>query len=91
VPAETLNALAGDYDFGGGHRLAVRVEKNGLVVQATGEQAVFGFAKGKPLAVLASSASDFYLPGRSPTRLSFAEGGRLVLNPGRWAQAGIRK
>lgn len=91
VPAETLKAWEGDYDFGGGHRLAVRVEKDGLVVQATGEQALFGFAKGKPLTVLASSASDFYLPGRSPTRLSFADGGRLVLNPGRWGQAGIRK
>ncbi len=91
VAAETLKALEGDYDFGGGHRLAVKVAGDGLVVQATGEQPVFGFAKGKPQAVLALSASQFYLPGRSPTRLDFAADGRLILNPGRWAQAGLRK
>jgi len=95
VPAtpgdDTLRALEGDYDFGGGHRLTVKAEKDGLVVRASGDAAVFGFAKGKPSAVLAISASDFYLPARSPTRLSFAGDGRLVLNPGRWSQTGVRK
>lgn len=91
IAAETLKAHEGDYDFGGGHRLVVKAEKDGLVVQAGGEQAVFGFARGKPQAVLALSASDFFLPARSPTRLSFAADGRLVLNPGRWAQSGVRK
>jgi hypothetical protein len=72
-----------------GARLAVRVEKDTLVVEAVGPWAVLDFDKGKPVVLDAVSESEFQAPISEHTRLSFA-GDRVVLNPGPWQIEGTR-
>ena len=75
--------------------LRVKVEGNGLSVEAVGGRRVFDFGPGRPTPVIALSNTDFYADGRSATRLVFTTdpAGKVsgaVLNPGRWEQRGVR-
>ena len=72
-----------------GARIAVRVVKGELVVEAIGDWSVLDFEKGKPVTLNPLSASEFQLGAGEHTRLGFAPG-RVVLNPGPWQIEGTR-
>jgi CubicO group peptidase (beta-lactamase class C family) len=72
-----------------GARLAVRVVKDALVVEAVGDWSVLDFEKGQPATLRPVSASEFQLETGERTRLGFAPG-RVVLNPGPWQIEGTR-
>ena len=55
----------------------------------------FDFGKDDPAKLLSLSDSEFYVPGRCMTRLSFVRdpSGKVIgtiVNPGPWQQAGTR-
>jgi L-aminopeptidase/D-esterase-like protein len=75
--------------------LRVRHEGQSLSVEAIGGRQVFEFVRGKPLAVIPLSSTEFYVDGRYRTRIAFVRdaAGRVsgaVLNPGPWEQSGVR-
>jgi L-aminopeptidase/D-esterase-like protein len=75
--------------------LDVRVEGAKLVIEAVGRRPLFEFEVGKPVAVVPSSDSTFYVDGRYRTQIAFTTdaAGRAsgaVLNPGLWEQKGVR-
>jgi hypothetical protein len=75
--------------------LRVRVQGDGLVVEAIGGRQVFEFQRAKPLVVIPYSGTEFYVDGRYHTRIAFTEDstGKVsgaVLNPGRWQQKGVK-
>jgi CubicO group peptidase (beta-lactamase class C family) len=75
--------------------LQVRIDAGKLVIEATGPWPVLDFEKGKPVAVMAASANEFYVDGGDHTRIAFVRdsAGKVsgaVLNPGRWEQKGVR-
>jgi membrane-associated protease RseP (regulator of RpoE activity) len=75
--------------------LQVRVEDGKLVIEAVGGRQVFEFEMGKPIAVVPTSDSVFYVVGRYRTQIAFTKdaSGRVsgaVLNPGPWEQRGVR-
>jgi CubicO group peptidase (beta-lactamase class C family) len=72
-----------------GAQLEVRVDKEGLAVEAVGPWSVLDFDKGKTIRMNAISASEFQYDSGEHTRLSFA-GDRVVLNPGPWQIEGVR-
>lgn len=75
--------------------LKVNVRDGALTIAATGGERVFGFEGAKPTVVRPLSDTEFYVPGRYPTRIAFTKdsAGKVVdavLNPGRWEQRGTR-
>jgi peptidase S58-like protein/PDZ domain-containing protein len=75
--------------------LEVRVEDGKLVIEAVGGRQIFEFETGKPIAVVPSSDSSFYVDGRYHTQIAFTKeaSGRVsgaVLNPGAWEQRGVK-
>jgi CubicO group peptidase (beta-lactamase class C family) len=78
-----------------GAQLQVRVEDGKLLVAATGTWPILDFDRGKPLALRAISASEFYVDGGDHTRLAFIVDGagkatQAILNPGPWELPGAR-
>jgi CubicO group peptidase (beta-lactamase class C family) len=78
-----------------GIELQIRIEAGKLVVEETGPWPVLDFEKGKPVAVMAASDSEFYVDGGDHTKIAFTRdsAGKVsgaVLNPGRWEQKGVR-
>jgi membrane-associated protease RseP (regulator of RpoE activity) len=75
--------------------LRVRVQGDGLVVEAIGGRQFFEFQHAKPRAVIPYSDTEFYVDGRYHTRIAFTKDatGKVsgaVLNPGRWEQKGVK-
>jgi L-aminopeptidase/D-esterase-like protein len=75
--------------------LRVKAEGGGLSVEASGGRRVFDFEGGRPAPVIALSNTEFYVDGRSATRIAFTTDatGKVsgaVLNPGRWEQKGVK-
>jgi L-aminopeptidase/D-esterase-like protein len=75
--------------------LRVKAEGGGLSVEAVGGRSVFDFERGKPASIIPSSNAEFYVDGRSSTRIVFTTDptGKVsgaVLNPGRWEQRGVK-
>jgi C-terminal processing protease CtpA/Prc len=75
--------------------LRVKVESGALSVEAIGGRRVFDFEGGKPASVIPLSNTEFYVDGRSATRIVFTTdpAGKVsgaVLNPGRWEQRGTK-
>jgi len=75
--------------------LSVRAQGNALTVEAIGGRQVFEFQSAKPTTVTPLSDTEFFVAGRYHTCIAFsrdAEGkvSGAVLNPGRWAQKGIK-
>jgi L-aminopeptidase/D-esterase-like protein len=89
--AAQLKSFAGDYVFSPNVSVRVAVEGNKLVAQATGARPAFAIRKENTVELLPASKTEFVVPGRYPTTLSFAGKGKLVLNPGHWQQVGSRK
>jgi L-aminopeptidase/D-esterase-like protein len=94
VSDDKLRDYAGLYDFGPHARLKVEADNETLTVTAQRGN-VFEFRIGQPVPVVPVSDTEFMVEGRYQTRLSFTLGpdGRATgatLNPGPWAQAGLR-
>jgi hypothetical protein len=71
------------------------VQGDGLVVEANGGRQVFEFQRGKPLAIIPYSDTEFFLDGRYHARIAFTKDATgnvsgAILNPGRWQQKGQR-
>lgn len=95
VPADLLAAYAGTYRFGPAAELTVRAESGRLSIRRSGTAPVYEFDATTPAAMVPLSPSEFFVDGRYRTRIAFARdpSGRVtgaVLNPGRWAQRGVR-
>ena len=94
VDPDRLAGLAGEYDFGTGARLSVRLEGTILVAEAIGSKRVYGFALGEPVELRPTSPVDFLATGSGTDRLQFEidEGSAtgLVLNPGPWGLPATR-
>lgn len=88
---EQLTSYAGDYVFSKFATLRITADGNKLQAQATGARDVFAIGRNTPVELRPVSASEFTVPGRYPLTLKFDEAGRLVLNPGHWAQVGTRR
>jgi L-aminopeptidase/D-esterase-like protein len=75
--------------------LAVRAEDGKLVIEAEGGRQAFEFEMGKSIAVVPLSDSAFFVEGRYHTRIAFTRdaSGKVsgaILNPGPWAQKGVK-
>ena len=75
--------------------LEVRAEDGKLVIEAVGGRQIFEFEVGKPIAMVPSSDSSYYVDGRYHTQIAFTKdaSGRVsgaVLNPGPWQQRGMK-
>ncbi|MBV8699041.1 MAG: P1 family peptidase, partial [Bradyrhizobium sp.] len=71
--------------------LRVKVEGDGLSVEAIGGRRVFDFENSKPATLIPLSNTEFYTDGRYATRMVFGRdlAGKVtgaILNPGRWEQ-----
>lgn len=88
--AGELDDLEGDYRFS--QFVTVRVEAEGkrLKARAVGERPAYAIGKDGFTDLEPVSDTDFMVPGRYPLTLRFAGDGRLVINPGQWAQVGRR-
>jgi hypothetical protein len=86
-----LQRLVGRYDFGSNVILQVSEEQGALEVLALGKNA-FEFGTAKPVPLVPTSDSDFYVDSRYRTHLAFdLQDGKVaaaVLNPGPWEQRG---
>lgn len=91
LSAAQLRSLAGEYVFSSNVRVRVSVEGNKLMAQATGARKAFAIAREKNVELLPVTAKEFTVPGRYPLTLSFADKGKLVMNPGHWQQVGLRQ
>lgn len=95
-PAEPLSCtddcrgLAGEYRFSDTASLEVRFDAGQLLARANGEMAVFAIGKEAEVELQPLSAREFFVPGRYPLKLQFADSGQLVINPGHWEQRGNR-
>jgi L-aminopeptidase/D-esterase-like protein len=74
--------------------LRVKAEGEGLSVEAVGWRRVFDFER-KPAPIIPLSNAEFYVDGRSATRIAFIidPAGKVsgaVLNPGHWQQKGVK-
>lgn len=95
VAADLLGRYAGRYNFGPNAQLTVTAADG----QLSAKMSKFGFfdlGKDDPAKLLPLSDSEFYVPGRYMTRLSFVRdaSGKVtgtIVNPGPWQQAGSRE
>ena len=88
--AATLAAYVGEYRFSALAGLRVTSQGGRLLAQSTGPRRVYAIGTSTPVELEPSSATEFFVPGRVPLVLSFAAAGRLVINPGHWAQTATR-
>ncbi|MGV2496525.1 P1 family peptidase [Pelagerythrobacter aerophilus] len=84
-----LQSFVGTYRFSPLASLEVTAEGGRLFGQATGERDIFAIRKGEPVELQPSGPSQFVIPGRYPFSVRF-EGDKIVVNPGRWQQVGMR-
>ncbi len=89
--AEDVRRYAGDYVFSPLVSLRVTATGSKLFAQATGPRSAYAIGKDAPVELQPVSATDFMVAGRYPLTLSFDRSGRLVINPGHWAQIGTRQ
>jgi L-aminopeptidase/D-esterase-like protein len=87
---DQLAPLVGDYAFSPIVKVHVSVDGQRLMAQATGLRAAYAIGRGAPVELKPVSASEFVVPGRYPMVLLFDRPGELVINPGHWAQVGVR-
>ena len=85
LPANVLQRHAGTYEFAPGARLTVSFSDNGrLIVRASSERDIYGFAKGKDYELSPVSQQEFISNDPRRDRLEFTAEG-VTLNPGPWA------
>jgi L-aminopeptidase/D-esterase-like protein len=87
--ADHLATLAGDYVFSPFVSVRITAREGRLYAQATGRRAAYAIGRDKAIALEPAADGAFTAPGRYPLVLKF-EGDALVINPGHWAQTGLR-
>jgi len=90
LTADQLEAYTGQYSFSSFAGLRITVAQDKLFAQATGPRPVYGIGLAAPIELQPLSGTDFTVPGRYPLVLHFEPSGRLVINPGDWAQIGLK-
>jgi L-aminopeptidase/D-esterase-like protein len=86
----TLRRLVGRYVFSPLAEIELTVTGDRLMGRATGKRAVFAIPIDAPVELVRTASGDFVVPGRYPTVLRFDRQGGVVINPGRWQQAGSK-
>ncbi len=85
IDPRLLAGYAGRYSFGPGAELTFTRDGNRLFARATGERAVYGFARGERTELFPSSDTTFFSRNSRGDHLRFErDGSALVLNPGPW-------
>jgi L-aminopeptidase/D-esterase-like protein len=85
-----LRGYTGVYNFSPIAQLKVTARDGKLFGEATAQRDVFAIKRGAAVELLPVSATEFTVPGRYPMLLRFDGKGNLLINPGRWQQAGRR-
>jgi hypothetical protein len=89
LSASDTQAYTGQYTFSPFVALRVTTDQNKLFAQATGPRPLYGIGREAPVELVPVSNTDFTVQGRYPLVLHF-EPGRVVVNPGHWAQVGLK-
>jgi hypothetical protein len=94
VSPKNIARLAGSYRFGDNVVIDVWEQDGALLLRPRGDIGFFDL-EDKPIQLIATSDSDFYVNSQFRTRISFvtSESGKVtgaVINPGRWALGGQR-
>jgi len=91
IAAPVLSGYTGSYRFSSFVSIGVTAKDGKLYAQATGERDAYEITREAPVELKPVSNTLFTLPGRYPLTLSFAERGKLIVNPGQWQQTGTRQ
>lgn len=86
-PAQ-LRSLAGRYGISPIVELEVTAVDGKLMARASGERRIFGIPRDNAVEMVQAASGDFVVTGRYRTVLRFDKAGGLIVNPGRWQQAG---
>lgn len=86
---KALAKFVGEYRFSQFASLTVSLEGGRLVGRASGERDVFAIGRQASTELSPVGTDTFAVGGRYPLTLRF-EPDRVVVNPGRWEQAGLR-
>lgn len=89
--AAALARYAGEYRFSPQVSLRVTAAGTRLYAQASGARRAYAIGRDAAVELLPLSATSFTIPWRYPLVLDFATPGRVVVNPGPWAQTGLRQ
>jgi L-aminopeptidase/D-esterase-like protein len=93
VPAERLEALAGQYRFGRDAVIEISIENGKAMLRISGRS--YLDLTSAPIALTPMSPTEFYVESRYHTRIAFTLGAdgkatAATINPGRWAMHGDR-
>ncbi|MFO1400016.1 MAG: P1 family peptidase [Steroidobacteraceae bacterium] len=95
APAATAAAAlarhAGEYRFSPQVSVSVSASGGRLYARASGQRNAYAIGKDAPVELLPLGGAAFTVPWRYPLVLDFSTPGRLVINPGHWAQTGLRQ
>lgn len=91
LTASALDNDPGNYVFSQFVSVRVTAESGKLYVHASGARDAYTIPRKGRVAIVPVSDDTFMIPGRYPLTLRFATPGRLVINPGHWAQVGTRQ
>ena len=72
-------------------KLAPRATDAETIRQEILEKLAYAIGKDAPVELLPLGGAAFTVPWRYPLVLDFSTPGRLVINPGHWAQTGLRQ
>ena len=91
VTASALENDPGNYFFS--PFVSVHITANGgkLYAHASGARDAYAIPRKGKVALVPVSEDTFMVPGRYPLTLKFSGPGLLVINPGHWAQVGMRQ
>jgi hypothetical protein len=89
LTAREQSDWAGDYRFSADVTVRVSAKGGRLYARALGRHA-YAIPLEAPVALQPVSATAFTVPSRYPVVLEFGTAGSLVINPGSWAQTGLR-
>jgi 6-aminohexanoate-oligomer endohydrolase len=87
--AGALARAAGEYRFSEFASLRVSSDGGRLTARASGQRNVFAIGRDAAVELVPASDGAFMVPSRYPLTLRF-ERDRVVVNPGRWQQVGVR-
>lgn len=91
LTASALDNDPGNYVFSQFVSVRVTAESGTLYVRASGARDAYAIRRKGRVALVPVSEDTFMIPGRYPLTLRFVAPGRLVINPGHWAQVGTRQ
>jgi L-aminopeptidase/D-esterase-like protein len=89
--SDSLAAFVGEYVFSRFVSVRITAAGHSLYGQASGARDAFAIGRNAPVELQPVSGSEFMVTGRYPLTLRFEPPGRLIINPGHWAQIGRRQ